>query len=130
MLLYGGCSSGFGPCPQGDLWAFDPTERRWSQLVFGDGPAARSNPAMIFDAKGERSLLMGGLTDAGYATDLWSGTGERDEFAWRAWQIEGESPSPRASHDAVMSRGAVYLFGGTGDGVFGDLWQLSFAKDE
>ena len=23
MLLYGGCSSGFGPCPQGDLWSFD-----------------------------------------------------------------------------------------------------------
>ena len=27
MLLYGGCSSGFGPCPQGDLWAFDPAAR-------------------------------------------------------------------------------------------------------
>ena len=23
LLLYAGCSSGYGPCPQGDLWSFD-----------------------------------------------------------------------------------------------------------
>jgi hypothetical protein len=30
MLLFGGCSSGFGPCPQGDFWAFDPRRATWS----------------------------------------------------------------------------------------------------
>ena len=32
MLLYGGCSSGFGPCPQGDLWSFDLKSERWTEL--------------------------------------------------------------------------------------------------
>ena len=27
--LITGCSSGFGPCPQGDLWAFDPAAREF-----------------------------------------------------------------------------------------------------
>jgi len=131
MLLFGGCSSGFGPCPQGDLWAFDPWERVWTQLDVGDGPTARSNPAMLFDAKGKRSLLIGGLTDAGYAADVWSGSGEGDAFSWRARQMDGAAPSARASHDAVMTRGDVYLFGGTGDaGPVADLWKLEFTDDE
>ena len=49
MLLYGGCSSGYGPCPQGDLWTFDPESSTWSQLMFAEAPPARMNPGLAFD---------------------------------------------------------------------------------
>ena len=33
MILFGGCSSGFGACPQGDLWAFDLKTTSWTELT-------------------------------------------------------------------------------------------------
>ena len=132
MLLFGGCSSGFGPCPQGDLWAFDPAARAGPSSTPADGPAARSNPALVFDPRGQRALLIGGLTDAGYAADLWSRhPTTRRLRPGTPGNSTVTSPPARASHDAVMTRGDLYLFGGTGDaGIFDDLWRLSFAEDE
>ena len=31
MYLYGGCASGAGPCPLGDLWSFDLGSNRWTE---------------------------------------------------------------------------------------------------
>jgi hypothetical protein len=70
MLLYGGCSSGFGPCPQGDLWRFDPDGRIWTELTPSSGPTPRSNPAAVFDSRTERVMLLGGLSDDGYVNDI------------------------------------------------------------
>lgn len=126
LLLYGGCSSGFGPCPQGDLWQFDPEDRVWTELTPPDGPAARSNPALVYDDDSDRMLLIGGLSDSGYVNDAWQGTLLDGEFRWTPFTFEGDAPSPRASHDTVLTRGDLYLFGGTGDGgVTADLWKLS-----
>lgn len=41
MLLYGGCASGFGPCPLGDLWSFDLTTQRWTERSGGLKPPER-----------------------------------------------------------------------------------------
>jgi hypothetical protein len=126
MLLYGGCSSGFGPCPQGDLWRFDPAERTWTEITPGSGPTPRSNPALVADKSGERVLLVGGSTSDGYAMDVWEGKADGDSFAWTWLEVAGSGPAGRASHDAVWSRGDLYLFGGTGvAGVTADLWKLS-----
>jgi hypothetical protein len=126
ILLYAGCSSGFGPCPQGDLWRYDAEARTWTELTPVDSPAPRSNPAMVYDKSGKRVLLVGGLTEAGYTSDVWAGVDEGDAFSWTQLSVGGDAPSPRASHDAVLTRGDVYLFGGTGDpGVTADLWKLS-----
>ena len=46
MLLYGGCSSGFGPCPQGDLWAFDPATRTWTELTPAESPGRPLQPGV------------------------------------------------------------------------------------
>jgi N-acetylneuraminic acid mutarotase len=128
MLLYGGCSSGFGPCPQGDLWSYDPADQSWTELTPAAGPAARSNPALVWDARSERAFLVGGLTDSGYAADLWSGELSGDGFTWTTVET-ADVPPARASHDAVISAGHLYLFGGTGDaGVFNDLWRLKLPK--
>ena len=126
MLLYGGCSSGFGPCPQGDLWRYAPRDQIWTELTPPSGPAARTNPALVHDRSGERVILIGGSTESGYAADVWAGTDDGDAFAWTPIEVGGEAPVGRASHDAVVHRGDVYLFGGTSDsGALNDLWKLS-----
>lgn len=129
MLLFGGCSSGFGPCPQGDLWAFDPTERTWTQLASaaapGTGPTPRSNPAMVVEPGGAQALLFGGLTEAGYAADLWALPLGGEAAIWEDAAAGGEAPSPRASHDATVAADRVYVYGGIGDaGALADLWTL------
>jgi hypothetical protein len=127
MLLFGGCSSGFGPCPQGDLWSFEPRSRSWTNRTVEAAPRARSNPALVYDGGRERALLFGGLTDQGYAADLWSlsllGDDSVEPPIWT--RLAQTGPTPRASHDAVMTGPWLYLFGGYGDaGVLGDLWVL------
>ena len=126
MLLFGGCSSGFGPCPQGDLWSFDPATRIWHEVIVPENPTPRSNPAFVADTAGGRALLLGGLTDGGYAADLWALT--LGEYTlWQTITFAGEWPAARASHDTVYTDGQLYLFGGTSaEGAFGDLWTLSF----
>jgi hypothetical protein len=128
MLLFGGCSSGFGPCPQGDLWAFDPGERRWTELTPAGGPAARSNPALVVDAGNDRALLLDGLTEAGYVADLWQVS--LDAAPVWAELTATDGPAPRASHDAALVGDRLYLFGGTGDaGPLADLWTVALAAE-
>ncbi len=127
MVLFGGCSSGFGPCPQGDLWTFEPPTRTWIDRTIDEAPSARSNPALVYDGGRKRVLLFGGLTDGGYAADLWSLSLPGDDVdeppLWTA--LEQTGPTPRASQDAVMTGPWLYLFGGYGDaGALNDLWVL------
>jgi hypothetical protein len=123
MWLYGGCSSGFGPCPQGDLWQFDPGTGAWSELAVA-GPDGRSNPSLVTGSDDEL-LLFGGMTAAGAVNDLWVGARSEAGVAWELAPVAPDGPAPRSSHDAVLSGGALYLFGGLGQaGALGDLWRL------
>ena len=125
MLLYGGCSSGFGPCPQGDLWAFDPVARTWTELTPPVSPAARSNPALVRDDAAGAIWLIDGLTEAGYAADLWGLDLTQADPRWSDVAQGTNVPAPRASHDAAVLDGNVYLFGGFGDaGPLADFWVL------
>jgi N-acetylneuraminic acid mutarotase len=125
MLLYGGCSSGFGPCPQGDLWAFDPATRIWIDLTPATSPAARSNPALVRDEADGAIWLIDGLTEAGYTADLWALDLMGDEPVWIETVQGSAAPEPRASHDATALAGDIYLFGGYGNaGPLADFWVL------
>jgi hypothetical protein len=130
MLLYGGCSSGFGPCPQGDLWALDPATRTWTDLTPLTSPAARSNPALVRDDADGAIWLVDGLTEAGYTADLWALDLIGEAPAW-VEQAQGSSvPEPRASHDAAYLDGGIYLFGGNSNaGPRADFWVLSERGD-
>lgn len=129
MLLFGGCSSGAGPCPQGDLWAFDlKAMDAWTELKpSGGAPGARSNPALAYDSANRRALLFGGLEASGDTNDLWA-----FDVALQRWarlSPQGPAPSPRHSHDTVIdaANGRLFLFGGTGaTGIGNDLWELRF----
>jgi hypothetical protein len=122
MYLYGGCSSGFGPCPQGDLWLFDPAKKGWTEIKpSGAAPAGRDNPSLIYHPLGS-IWLFGGRTGNGVANDLW--TFVPADGAWK--QITApNAPAARRSHravwDAVNSR--MLVFGGRGDsGALADMW--------
>jgi hypothetical protein len=125
IYLYGGCSSGFGPCPQGDLWTLDVKSGVWEiKSPSGEVPSARENPAIAINTRTGNLILFGGKDDAA-VNDLW-------EFStangtWR--QVEAEGPSGRNSHDAIYdaAHNRLYVFGGkTADGASDELWMLQF----
>ena len=121
MWMYGGCSSGYGPCPQGDLWEFK--DGVWTERTAA-GPPARTNPSLVVDEATSSLVLFAGQTEAGRSSDLWTGAPGSDGLAWTQVASE-DGPSPRSSHDAVYSAGAIYLFGGYTDaGAANDLWRL------
>lgn len=125
MLLFGGCASGYGPCPLGDLWAFDPASRTWDELTLATGPAARTNPALVRDDASGAIWLIDGLTASGYTADLWTLDLATTTPAWSATPQGDFVPEPRASHDAAILNGTAYLFGGYGNaGSLSDLWAL------
>ena len=126
IILFGGCSSGFGPCPQGDLWAFDSSTNSWANITPATGPTARSNPAMVWADDAAKALLFGGQSEAGQVADLWEGIYADGTFTWTELVTESDVPLGRSSHDAVMLDGQMYMFGGSSPaGLLNDLWRLS-----
>lgn len=124
MLLYGGCASGSGPCPLGDLWAFDLSSSRWTELTGATRPPPREHYGVAFDDARGRLLLFGG-SGGGLLNDTWEFSGT----AWQAAVIQGASPEPRARHQGVFAtdRKAAFFFGGrTNSGqLTNELWMLS-----
>jgi hypothetical protein len=124
MILFGGCSSGFGPCPQGDLWAFDLKTTSWTELTpDGVAPTARSNASLVYEPATQTLLLFGGKTDAGPSAETWSYA--LDSNVWM--QLEpADEPSARSSQatsDDPQSRRALIFGGLTADGSSADLWE-------
>lgn len=127
ILLYGGCSSGFGPCPQGDTWSLDSQAGVWSEITPATGPPARSNPSVVWSETAGGAVLFGGQTELGKSNDLWIGAIGDAGFAWSSLTGSGEAPAPRSSHDAVVVGRTMYLFGGLTDaGATSELWALDF----
>ena len=111
MYLYGGCASGFGPCPLGDLWSYDVRTNRWTEIRAASAPAARERYG--FGLRGDQLVLFGGGTQAGRAGDLW-------EFDLRGgtW-MQGTSPgAARWRHQSTESaeESVVFFFGGEVNG--------------
>ncbi|MFQ5945294.1 MAG: kelch repeat-containing protein, partial [Anaerolineae bacterium] len=71
MLLFGGCSSGFGPCPQGDLWSFHLANHAWTEITPVEGPSPVSNPSLVFDPERLAAILFGGNSSEGPSAQLW-----------------------------------------------------------
>jgi hypothetical protein len=126
LILFGGCSSPSGPCPQGDLWTLDIESRAWTEVrPSGATPAARQNPGLVSDGAG-RVYLFGGATQAGPSADVWV----LDVAAkrWTELQSPTGAPAPRSSHDAVWDGGSgrLIVVGGLGDeGALNDVWSFT-----
>jgi uncharacterized protein (TIGR03437 family) len=124
MLLYGGCSSGFGPCPQGDLWSFDLANNRWAEIARGLRPSPRQRYGMIFDDNRQKLVLFGGLGGPPL-NDTW----EYDPAAsaWTQVTPGGTTPAPRYRIEAAFSSdfGTAFFFGGVTSALSNDLLLLS-----
>lgn len=131
LVLFGGCSSPSGPCPQGDGWQLDLSTNVWQPLP-GTGPSARQLATLTeLEDRGE-AWLFGGQDAAGQdLNDLWAldlATGR-----WRALQPQGTAPAARHSQSVVWVSdwNAPYsnyllLFGGqSGSADLNDLWILT-----
>ena len=124
MLLYGGCSSGFGPCPQGDLWSFDLATNQWTQIVTTVSPAPRQRYGMVFDDHSNKMILFGGLGGPPF-NDTW----EYDpaSVAWSQTTPGGDVPSARYRVEAAFASdlGTAFFFGGQTTAFTNDLLLLS-----
>ena len=124
MYLYGGCSSGSGPCPQGDLWSFDLNTNIWTERTGQVNPPAREHYGMAFDAARKKLVVFGGR-GAGVLNDTWEYDPQRR--SWQQVTPEGTAPSPRQRHETAYAsdRGTIFFFGGvTGSGMTNELWML------
>jgi hypothetical protein len=117
-----------------DLWALDLATGAWRAIEAPDGPSARSNAAMAWDAAGDRLVLFGGNNNPSGL----SFTPLRDtwvfDLAAETWQrVDAQGPSGRLFHAAVVADGALWVYGGGGANAFtgpfmGDLWRLDLAS--
>lgn len=140
LVLFGGCSSGFGPCPQGDTWQFDPVIGGWELMSPEAGPPARQFPQLVTLADRDELLLFGGLGagDVGL-NDTWLLDPLRSE--WRKLEPAGTQPPARDGHSlvsayrvdadpATLDGTVVLLFGGTQAGAeSNDLWLLTVGDE-
>ena len=123
MLLYGGCSSGFGPCPQGDLWSFDLANNRWAEITSNPRPAPRQRYGMVFDDNRKKLVLFGGLGGPPF-NDTW----EYDPAskAWTQVTPGGDTPAPRYRVEAAFASDlqTAFFFGGQTTDFSNDLLLL------
>lgn len=129
LVMFGGCASGFGPCPLGDLWALDLKSNLWSELKpTGALPTPRSNPSMVYLPTIRQIFLFGGLSSQA-SSETWS-----YDLASNRWNgLESPAgPVPRSSqalgYDSMTRR--VILFGGkAAASARNDLWEWNFASE-
>jgi len=127
MYLFGGCASGFGPCPLNDLWAFDLAANRWTEVTGAAKPPAREHYGRAFDSARGRLVLYGG-SGAGLLNDTWEF--DPRTAVWAAANVRGDAPGARSRHESAYAadRGAIFFFGGrTASGLTNELWSLTAA---
>jgi hypothetical protein len=129
LILFGGCASGFGPCPLGDTWQFDTVAGSWEAIPTPETLAPRIFPTLVPLGDAEQVLLFGGEADGTDLNDTW--LLDTTKGSWTPVETEGQQPVARQGHSMIwverMSEatgGAALLFGGgrNGDTDLNDLW--------
>src|SRR5262245_1051014 len=109
--------------PVGAFWSFGLQARTWAALNTTGGPAARFFSTSFVDTDGS-FVLFGGTTARGNVNDTWSfrfDTGQWTQLETRT------APSPRSGMMGAYleSEGRFIVFGGSGDDLLNDVWELS-----
>lgn len=121
-----------------DVWSLDLEGLAFTQVqVTGAGPAARGNPAVVFDDSANELVIFGGNTSTSGLSfspqnDLWAlslATG-----TWRQIAPSGAPPSERLFHAGAIDPATrtLYIYGGGGENAFqgpfyGDLWKVDLS---
>lgn len=125
MYLYGGCASGFGPCPLGDLWSFDLRSNSWTEITGAVKPPPRQHYGISFDSRRKQLVLFGGGGGQGVLGDTWLFSSA--SRTWSELRNSIDAPSARLRHQGVYApeSGVSYFFGGsTSGGSTAELWEL------
>ena len=127
LWVFGGAALRDGPVAYAEevneLWLYNPKNLvvKWSRVqTLGEPPIPRRDHSMSFvtGTFGPSIILFGGRTNACILGDTW-------HLSDRAWvKISSESmPSPRYAHTMQPHPdGVFWVYGGAGQGIFGDLW--------
>lgn len=130
LVLFGGCASGFGPCPLNDTWVL--SNNSWSEVGTATRPEPRQFTSLVATTTAQQFLLFGGEGDGGSnLNDLW--LLDTAQATWQQWQPAGTAPAGRRGHNALWihgfsgNGGYMVVFGGRGDSqlYFNDLWLLA-----
>ena len=119
IVLFGGCNNGIGDCAgtnlMADTWEWDGVT--WTQVA-SDGPPARTEHALAFDAARGVVVLFGGWGDGSFGSDAGAAHALADTWEWDGvrWtqRTPASSPSARVSHALAYdsAHGKIVLFGG------------------
>jgi hypothetical protein len=114
LVLFGGRTSLDAAQVLGDTWVYDPSVPGWEQRFPSGAPSARSEAAMLYDARHGKAALFGGRSGAAFLSDVLF-YGEAQD-AWLAFSEPG-SPSGRYGHAMAYdtSARAGLTFGGRQD---------------
>lgn len=128
MFLFGGCASGAGPCPLGDLWSLDlsASPPRWREIRTAPSPDPRQYYGVAFDERRRRMVLHGGS-----GNQVFNDTWEFDPAAglWEKLGIQAPSPRHRLQGEYAPGVETIYFFGGiAGSLPTADLLALSVAQ--
>lgn len=130
MVLFGGCASGFGPCPLNDTWFFEQATGSWSEIATPTDVEARLFPALASLGNRNKVLLFGGESGGDSFGDGW--ILDMESRQWSELMVTGNRPEARAGHALIWvdsltqaPQGAALLFGGqAGSTDFNDVWMF------
>lgn len=122
MILFGGCASGFGPCPLNDTWAFDLKTHQWRELRANAPlpPARQFTSGEIVD--GGEFVIFGGEGSRGLG-DTWALNPRAS--TWRLLD-NGPGPGERHSHTTLydsLRRRLLVMFGTSSGQNLADIWE-------
>lgn len=128
MVLFGGCASGFGPCPLNDTWFFEQATGSWSEIATPGEVEARLFTSLVTLGNRNEVLLFGGESGGNTFGDGW--ILDMNNRQWSEMMVTGNRPEARAGHNMVWvpsltnaPNGAALLFGGqAGSTNFNDVW--------
>mmetsp|Transcript_20142 Transcript_20142/g.47038 ORF Transcript_20142/g.47038 Transcript_20142/m.47038 type:complete len:6215 (+) Transcript_20142:20-18664(+) len=126
-LLFGGIDS--DGVQHADMWNYSIAERWKPVAVVGQTPGALYSHTAVNTHIG--LVIFGGRTKQGSDTvakptsNTWVFTTTNN--TWYRVQAE-PTPNARYGHVAVEFSGAMYIFGGLGDSLYGDMWKLDMQQ--
>jgi hypothetical protein len=122
MIVYAGQRNSF----LDDLWAFDLDAPGWTDLTTPERPTGRLLASSFVDVDG-RFVVFGGNTAAGRVNETWA-----FDLAKREWsrRMVPDPPPPREAAMAAAAEGGrrFFVFGGRGNVLRNDLWELSLTQ--
>lgn len=131
LLIYGGVDVSGKRLD--DIWVYNLQERFWREIVTaGAKPRPRSCASLFM--LGNRVMEFGGDAQ-GPTNELWSLRGAQDALGTPTWtllQLEGQVPSPRKGHTAVVTdRWGIFIVGGLSEqkSLLGMKKQIEYLMD-